>query len=387
MRRGPAVLLRRSLSFARLLVFLLSYCGLWLLLLACATWRLATRRGAPAPVTLPTPWPRVSILIAARDEEAALPRCLASVRALAYPPHLLQVLVGDDASTDRTRAVAEAAMQGFGGDFQVFPITENLGQARGKANVLAHLAHLATTDYLLITDADIALPPTWVAGLLAHAAPGVGTVTGLTVVAGTGGLARLQGLDWLLALALIQVGTEAGQPLTAMGNNMLVTRAAYRATGGYEALPFSVTEDFALFEAVNARGFGYRQLFEPAVRAVSLPAGAWGALVRQRRRWLRGVAALPAHVRAGLAFYGGYWLAVLGLVLAGRPGLALVALALRVAAHYALALAASRRAGQAAPAAWLLPAFELYSLVLLISLVSKKLAGEKGVIWKGRHFD
>ena len=333
-----------------MLVFLLSYCGLWLLLLACATWRLVARRGAPAPVPLPTPQPRVSLLIAARNEEAALPRCLASVRALAYPPHLLQVLVGDDASTDGTRAVAEASMQGFEGDFQVIAIDENLGQARGKANVLAHLARLATTDYLLLTDADIALPPTWVAGLLAHTAPGVGTVTGLTVVAGRGGLARLQGLDWLLALALIQVGTEAGQPLTAMGNNMLVTRAAYQATGGYEALPFSVTEDFALFEAVNARGFGYRQLFEPAVRAVSLPAGSWAALVRQRRRWLRGVAALPAHVRAGLAFYGGYWLAALGLALAGWPGLALAALALRVAAHYGLARAASRRAGRLAAA-------------------------------------
>ncbi len=370
-----------------MLVFLLLYCLLWLLLLACATWRLAARRGAPAPVALPTPWPRVSLLIAARDEEAALPRCLASVRALAYPPHLLQVLVGDDASRDRTRAVAEAAMQGFGGDFQVVSITENLGRARGKANVLAHLARLATADYLLITDADIALPPSWVAGLLTHAAPGVGTVTGLTVVGGPGGLARLQGLDWLLALALIQVGTEAGQPLTAMGNNMLVTRAAYRATGGYEALPFSVTEDFALFEAVNAAGFGYRQLFEPAVRAVSLPAGSWGALGRQRRRWLRGVAALPAHVRAGLVFYGGYWLAAGGLALAGRPGLALAALALRVAAHYGLALAASRRAGQAAPAAWLLPAFELYSLALLGSVFFKKLAGNKGIVWKGRRFE
>ena len=368
------------------MLLLLVYCLLWLLLLACATWRLATRRGAPAPVALPTPRPRVSILLAARDEEAALPRCLASVRALAYPPHLLQVLVGDDASTDRTRAVAEAAMQGFGGDFQVVPITENVGRARGKANVLAHLARLATTDYLLITDADIALPPTWVAGLLAHAAPGVGTVTGLTVVAGPGLLARLQGLDWLLALALIQVGTEAGQPLTAMGNNMLVTRAAYQATGGYEALPFSVTEDFALFEAVNAAGFGYRQLFEPAVRAVSLPAGSWAALGRQRRRWLRGVAALPGHVRAGLVFYGGYWLAVGGLALAGRPGLALAALALKVAAHYALALAASRRAGQPAPAAWLPLAFEPYALGLLLDFIARRLFGKKGVTWKGRWY-
>jgi 1,2-diacylglycerol 3-beta-glucosyltransferase len=296
-------------TFYLVLLFALSYCGLWLLTMAYATWRLASQRGAAVPGPWPAPWPRVSILVAARNEEANLPRCLASLRALDYPAELLEILVGDDASTDGTRAAAEATLAGFAGRYEVIAITENLGLARGKANVLAHLAHRATADYLLITDADIAVPPIWVPAMLRHAAPGVGTVTGLTVVEGPGLLATLQRLDWLMSLALIQVGTEAGQPMTAMGNNMLITRAAYLATGGYEALPFSVTEDFALFEAVNAQGFGFRQLFEPAVRATSLPAASWGALVRQRLRWLRGVAALPWHVQAGLVFFSGYWLA------------------------------------------------------------------------------
>ncbi|QKG55918.1 glycosyltransferase [Hymenobacter sp. BRD128] len=370
-----------------MLIFLLSYCALWLLVMATATWRLAGRRGAAVPVALPTPQPRVSILVAARNEEAALPRCLASLCALDYPADLLEILIGDDASTDRTRAVAEAALASFAGPHKVLTIRNNLGRARGKANVLAHLARAAQADYLLITDADIAVPPTWVVAMLRHAAPGVGTVTGLTVVAGAGWLARLQRLDWLLSLALIQVGTEAGQPMTAMGNNMLITRAAYQATGGYEALPFSVTEDFALFEAVNARGFGFRQLFEPAVRATSLPAASWRALVQQRLRWLRGVAALPGHVQAGLVFFSGYWLAVLGLALVGHLGWALGALALKIAGHYALALAASRRAGLPRPAWWLLPLFESYSLALTTHLTLTRLLGRRGVEWKGRQYN
>ena len=359
---------------------------MWLLWLAYITYRLARRVGAPAPVPLPAPLPRVSLLIAARNEAAALPRCLASVRALAYPPHLLEVLLGDDASTDGTRAVAEAAMRGFAGKFQVISITETLGAARGKANVLAQLAHHVTTEYLLLTDADIALPPTWVQGLLAHAAPRVGTVTGLTVVAGPGGLARLQGLDWLLSLAFIQVATDAGQPMTAMGNNMLVTRAAYQATGGYEALPFSITEDFALFEAVNARGYGFRQLFEPAVRATSLPAGSWAALVRQRLRWLRGVAALPPKVQVALVLFNGYWLAAVGLVLTGRAGWALAALLLKLALQGATALAAARRAGLPAPAWYVVLGYELYALLLTTDLTLRRLFGRREVEWKGRRY-
>jgi cellulose synthase/poly-beta-1,6-N-acetylglucosamine synthase-like glycosyltransferase len=366
--------------------FCLVYCALWLSWLGVITQRLAARSGAPTPVPLPTPLPRVSLLIAARNEEAALPRCLASVRALDYPAHLLEVLVGDDASTDRTRAVAEAAMQGFGGKFEVIPITENLGQARGKANVLAHLAHRASTEYLFITDADIALPPTWVAAMLAHAAPRVGTVTGLTVVEGAGALAGLQGIDWLLSLAAAQVATDAGQPMTAMGNNMLVTRAAYRATGGYEALPFSVTEDFALFEAVNAQGYGFRQVFEPGVRAASLPAGSWAALLRQRLRWMRGVAALPRKVQVGLVLFSGYWLALVGLLAAGRPLGALAALAIKIIIQALMLRVASRRAGLPMPAAHLVVGFEFFSLALISHVTFSRFFGPRGVDWKGRRY-
>ncbi|OGX89783.1 hypothetical protein BEN49_24520, partial [Hymenobacter coccineus] len=296
---------------------------MWLLVLAGSAGALATRRGAPAAGPLPVPLPRVSILLAARNEAAALPRCLASLRALRYPPELLEILLGDDGSTDGTAAVAKAAMRGFAGHFEVVPIAETLGTARGKANVLAHLARRATTDYFFVTDADIHLPSTWITALLAHAAPGVGTVTGITAVQGPRLFDRLQGLDWLISLGLIQVVSAGGRPVTAMGNNMLVTRAAYVATGGYEALPFSVTEDYALFRAVLAQGYGFRHVFSAAARADSLPMPTWRALLRQRHRWLRGVQALPLRLRLELLVYSSFWPALGALAWAGAPGLAL----------------------------------------------------------------
>jgi cellulose synthase/poly-beta-1,6-N-acetylglucosamine synthase-like glycosyltransferase len=362
----------------------LVFLGLWLLGMAFTAWRFGSRRGASQPAVLPKPWPCVSILIAARDEEAALPRCLASLRQLNYPAELLEILVGDDGSTDRTAAVANAAMQGFAGHFRVIPIAENLGQARGKANVLAHLARLATTDFFFITDADISTPPTWVTGLLAHAAPGVGTVTGITAVGGPRLFHQLQSIDWLLSLSMVQVVSDLGRPVTAMGNNMLVTRAAYQATGGYEALPFSVTEDFALFQAVLAAGFGFRQVFEAAVRADSLPMPTWAALLRQRRRWLRGVAGLPLRLRLELLFFSGFWPALLGVVVWAGPAWALGIWGAKVLVQGALAALAQQRAGLRLRW-WLLPLFELYTLALTGAILGFQLRGG-AVVWKGRRY-
>ena len=368
-----------------LLNTLLGYLGLWLLGMGFTAWRFAARRGAAAPGPLPAPLPRVSILVAARDEATALPRCLASLRALDYPAELLEILVGDDGSTDGTAAVAEAAMRGFAGRFRVVPITETLGLARGKANVLAHLTRHATAEYFFITDADISLPATWIAGLLAHAGPGVGTVTGITAVGGPRVFHRLQGIDWLLSLGLVQVVSDLGRPVTAMGNNMLVTRAAYEATGGYEALPFSVTEDFALFRAVLAAGFGFRQVFEAGIRADSLPMLTWAALLRQRQRWLRGVAGLPWRLRLELLFFSGFWPALAGVAWAGSAGLALVVWAAKMLVQGVLAHFAHRRAGLRLR--WtLLPLFEGYTLALTVAILGFQLLGG-AVVWKGRRYD
>jgi 1,2-diacylglycerol 3-beta-glucosyltransferase len=364
---------------------LLAYLALWLLGTAYTAWRFATRRGSRPAGPLPNPLPRVSILIAARNEEAALPRCLASLRQLNYPAELLEILVGDDASSDRTAAVAEAAMQGFAGHFRVIPIAETLGQARGKANVLAHLARQATTDFFFITDADISLPKTWVSAVLVHTGPGVGTVTGITAVQGPQLFHQLQGIDWLLSLSMVQVVSDLDRPVTAMGNNMLVTRAAYEATGGYEALPFSVTEDFALFQAVLAAGFGFRQVFKAEIRADSLPMPTWAALLRQRRRWLRGVAGVPLRLRLELLFFSGFWLALFGVAWLGGPVIALKIWGAKLLVQGTLADMAHRRAGLRLRW-WLLPLFELYTLGLTVAILGFQVFGG-AVVWKGRRYD
>ncbi|UOQ67721.1 glycosyltransferase [Hymenobacter volaticus] len=366
-----------------MLLFLSIFLVGWFLILATSTLLFAARPGSQ-PGALPTPLPRVSILIAARNEEAAIARCLTAIRQLDYPAHLLEVLLGDDASTDATSAVAAQTMHGFAGSFRILPIQATLGLARGKANVLAHLTRTATTDFFFITDADIAVPRTWVQGLLAHTAPGIGTVTGLTLVDGPRLFDKLQGLDWLMSLGLVQVVSDQGRPVTAMGNNMLITREAYQATGGYENLPFSVTEDYELFRATIRLGFGYRIIFRPEVLAASLPMHTFGNLLHQRRRWMRGAESLPRWLRIGLLYHAGFYPALLLLVWVAGPAVAGWVLVIKMTLQGALAYFSFRRAGRRAPL-WLMPLFELYSFTLTFAITIFRLL-PISFDWKGRRY-
>ncbi|MFC7666406.1 glycosyltransferase [Hymenobacter humi] len=140
--------------------------------------------------------PRVSILVAARNEEATIERCLRALAAQRYPAGRLEILIADDGSTDNTAAVVRAFIADKP-QFRLLSVQHRLGTTKGKSNALAHLCRAATTDFFLFTDADMAVGPDWVTGMLAAATPDVGVVTGITTARGNL-FGRLQGLDWLL---------------------------------------------------------------------------------------------------------------------------------------------------------------------------------------------
>ncbi|MGI4762632.1 MAG: glycosyltransferase [Janthinobacterium lividum] len=288
-------------------VFFSVFFGLYLVVLLLA------ERVQARPASHSGPAPRVSILVAARNEATTIERCLQSLAALDYPAGQLEIVIGDDASTDETAAVVRRFIADKP-QFRLLAIGHRLGAARGKSNVLAHLCRAAASDYFLLTDADMVLAPGWVRALLAAASPGVGIVTGITTAGGSL-FGRLQGLDWLFGLSLGRLLTDYGVPVTAVGNNMLVTRAAYESIGGYEALVFSVSEDLQLFGQVVAQGWQFRNLVEPAALGISLPQPTWHQLLQQRKRWMSGAGRLPWQLGLLFGAYGAFYTVL------GWPGL------------------------------------------------------------------
>lgn len=237
----------------------------------------------------------VSILIAARNEEKNIINCLQAIAGLSYPASGLEVLIGDDHSEDQTAFLARQFIQDKP-HFKIIHITHTIGKAKGKANVLAQLALQAKGDFLFITDADVQVPPRWIETMMEACLPDTGIVTGTTLVKGPGVFNKLQSLDWLFALGLIHLASTVNIPVTVLGNNMLVTKQAYLATGGYENMPFSVTEDFVLLRAVIQRGFGFVHVVQAYALAFTEPAANLGEWLQQRKRWMRGAFQLPLYL-------------------------------------------------------------------------------------------
>lgn len=247
--------------------------------------------------------PMVSVLLAARNEEQNIENCLRFIDRLNYPKEKLQVLIGNDRSEDQTEKLVNDFIL-HKPHMQLISITETTGKAQGKANVLAQLAHNATGEFFFITDADIQVNANWINALLAEFEEGTGIVSGTTLAKGTTWFERMQAIDWTYFSGMLVGITKAGLPCTAVGNNMAVKREAYLSTGGYEALDFSVTEDYKLYAEVRKKGWLTKNIFTPGSYTFTNTLGSFKAILHQRKRWLTGGRALPLHWKLILGIYG-----------------------------------------------------------------------------------
>lgn len=348
--------------------------GGYALLLSALAWRTVRAPGLAARLG-DAELPSVAVVVAARDEEHTIGRCLDALLAQDYPAERLEIVVADDGSTDETAAVVRARIAAL--HRAAARVTEALvteppecsaplpaphsplprlrliavpddGPLVGKAHALHAAIETTSADIVLVTDADCAAPPLWARATVApFADDATGIVCGLARIDPRPGrpFDRVQALDWTLLLGAVSAAAEAGLPATGMGNNMAVRRAAYEATGGYPALPFSVTEDFTLVRAVAERTpFRVRFPLSAPTTVWTLPADGLREAYRQRRRWARGglTGGLPV-----VAAYAAFWL-VHALPLAAlfvAPAWALGAVAAKTIAEGALLHAVLARVG------------------------------------------
>lgn len=248
---------------------------------------------------------KVSILVAARNEQENILDCLVSLAEQNYPNDLYEVWFGDDASQDNTASIIQEFISSKKRtNFHYHFIEHNLPNLKGKQNVLAQLAQCANGEIYLFTDADIVQSPDWIAGLVgAFDNPKVGIVASATVVRARHLFEQIQCLDWLVGIVVVKAFAICRLPTTAMGNNMAIRADVYKSLGGYENIPFSITEDYKLWASTLAQGWQWKWLIDPAVTNYSKPVKTYEDFFMQRKRWFKGGLEGPWYAKLAFFFY------------------------------------------------------------------------------------
>ncbi|MBN1557033.1 MAG: glycosyltransferase [Lentisphaerae bacterium] len=118
--------------------------------------------------------PPVSVVCALHNEEAHVERLVAAFANSRYPRDKLEVLLADDCSTDRTRALIREAQQRHP-FIKLVPFDDNIG----KTAVVNALVPTAQAELIAFCDANTFYEPDALARMTRHFAdPRVGTVCG-----------------------------------------------------------------------------------------------------------------------------------------------------------------------------------------------------------------
>ncbi len=201
---------------------------------------------------------RVAVLIPARNEEANIAACVESV--LASAGVTLEVLVLDDASTDRT---AEIVGELAGRDARVRLVgTRELPAGwNGKQHACWLLAQETGAGLMLFLDADVRLEPDAVARCVAEMrARKVALLSGFPRQIVVGWLERLLlPLIHFVLLSFLPMGrmrsTTKAAYAAGCGQFFLVEREAYFASGGHSAIRATRHDGLRLPQAMRRAGF------------------------------------------------------------------------------------------------------------------------------------
>ncbi len=331
--------------------------------------------------------PIVSVVVAARDEEQSIGACLASLTELDYPKDKLEIIVVNDQSSDRTADIVEEAARS-NACIRLVNALPSQGAIHGKANALAQGIDTAHGDIVMMTDADCTANPLWVRQTVRYFSQDIGIVAGFTLLNVKGWFSGMQSLDlaYILGIGAAAIGLK--MPMSCIGNNFSFRRSAYNEVGGYRGIPFSVTEDFALFKAIVSTGrWNYRFPVEPATLITSGACERWIDLYRQKRRWAVGGKKIQPQgillLIVGLAVHCGIIAEVLFPSSFSAP-VFIGGMALKAAADFGFLFALLRRTGQRSHLRHFL-VFELYFLAYVVLIPFVVYLGGK-VVWKERKF-
>ncbi len=330
-----------------------------------------------------TAQPFISVIVAARDEERNIAACLQSVLHQTYDAKLFEVIVVNDHSTDGTEVICRQFEHQFANVYQI-SATES-PNLRGKTNALDQGIAQARGEIILITDADCTVPPTWVAATAQRYRPSVGIVGGLTIQRARTWFEGMQSLDWVYLLGLAATTISLRIPLSTIGNNFSFRKSAYDEVGGYRTIPFSVTEDFMLFQAIVRTGrWDYLCPIDPEALVTSQPCATWRELIRQKQRWGKGGLDMRlSGLMVGVIGFGLNVFLLLALLSGSLPWF-VGGLAIKVGGDYVFLHSVLSRQERTDLLKFFAP-FELYFIAYVLALPFIVFFGGP-VVWKGRSY-
>lgn len=313
---------------------------------------LRVRRGVPILAELhppaPSAWPKLSIIVPARDEAGGIEAALRSKLALTYPD--VEVIAVDDRSADETGAIIDR-LAAEDPRLTAVHVRELPEGWLGKLHALHQGLERATGEWVLLSDADVHLAPSAMSEVIAaaeaEAADMVAVFPKMHAVSPWVDSALSSVLLFLSLGGRVWSANDDRAPIgLGVGAFNLVRRRALVSTDALTVLKMEIADDAALGALIKSKGLRTRfyagrervhLVFMDSIGAMARSADKGGGMVGYDLWQALLFAPLPALLFVGLPT-AGLFLGGTHALLGAATLLILTVAHVAISTHYAAPL-------------------------------------------------
>lgn len=229
---------------------------------------------------------KVSVIVAARNEEDNIALTLTDLIAQDYNKFLTEIIIVDDHSTDRTAEIIRS-FSDRGVKLIVLDEDQALNSYKKKAIQTAIAG--ASGDLIVTTDADCRMGPSWLSTIVSFYETGNYKMISSPVAyfEEKSFFERAQSLEFLFLIGLGASAIGNKRPSTCNGANLSYEKKAFYEVGGFKGIDDLASGDDELLLHKMAAAFdgqiGFLKSRQAIVYTHAKPD--LGAFIQQRKRW------------------------------------------------------------------------------------------------------
>jgi len=237
----------------------------------------------------PEPLPKVSVLIAARNESGGIRKTLDSVLSQDYEGEW-EVWVADDRSTDDTPKILAEYEAKFKERLHVLTIDSIPEGVSPKKQAISKMIEACNGEILCLTDADCIVQPSWIKGIVREFEPGIELVAGHSYIPtdkSSPFIICMQAVETLIYRIAGTAGLAMHLPLTSTGNNLAYRKSFFNSVNGFSGVIKiqSGDDDLLMQKLATDRPWAMRYCITPSTFVTTNGKETLKALWEQRKRW------------------------------------------------------------------------------------------------------
>ena len=233
-----------------------------------------------------SPSTKVTVLIAARNEQARISYTIEDILAQDYPKHLTEIIIADDHSTDCTANIIRSyADKGV----KLLQLSEDKPLNSYKKKAIAKAIDLSSGDLIVATDADCRMGSKWLSSIVGffEASNMVMISSPVAYFEERGIFEYMQSLEFAFLIGVGASFIGNGRASTCNGANLVYRKDVFYEVDGFKGIDdLASGDDELLLQKVAARypgRIGFLKLREAIVYTHA--KHTLDEFLQQRRRW------------------------------------------------------------------------------------------------------